>query len=199
MARTDTLGHFLTDVADAIREKGGTNESIQASEFDTAIENLPSGGGKYAPTYVRFGSPNGNDLSYETSNLDTSNMVTMQNMFYGCNTVTSLDCSGFLSPNLTKANSMFYNCTQLLSLDLRQLTSNDEMEVDSMFANCNRLQHLDIRSFDFTNNLQYTYSMFNNVPNNCEIIVADATQKQWLNTNFSRLTNVKTVAEYEAE
>ena len=45
MARTDTLGHFLTDVADAIREKKGTSETITASDFDTEIENLPSGGG----------------------------------------------------------------------------------------------------------------------------------------------------------
>lgn len=44
MARTDTLPHFLTDVADAIREKKGTQETIQASDFDTEIENLPSGG-----------------------------------------------------------------------------------------------------------------------------------------------------------
>lgn len=45
MARTDTLPHFLTDVAEAIRTKGGTSETIQASAFDTAIANLPSGGG----------------------------------------------------------------------------------------------------------------------------------------------------------
>ena len=44
MARTDTLSHFLTDVADAIREKAGTQETIQASSFDTAIANIPSGG-----------------------------------------------------------------------------------------------------------------------------------------------------------
>lgn len=44
MARTDTLGNFLTDVADAIREKKGTNEEITASDFDTEIANLPSGG-----------------------------------------------------------------------------------------------------------------------------------------------------------
>lgn len=44
MARTDSLGHFLTDVADAIRTKGGTSATIQASNFDTAIANLPSGG-----------------------------------------------------------------------------------------------------------------------------------------------------------
>lgn len=44
MARTDTLPHFLTDVADAIRTKKGTQGTIQASDFDTEIENLPSGG-----------------------------------------------------------------------------------------------------------------------------------------------------------
>lgn len=45
MARTDTLPHFLTDVADAIREKTGESGVIQASAFDTAISNIPSGGG----------------------------------------------------------------------------------------------------------------------------------------------------------
>ena len=45
MARTDTLTNFLTDVAEAIRTKGGTTDTINASEFDTAIANLPSGGG----------------------------------------------------------------------------------------------------------------------------------------------------------
>ena len=50
MARTDTLGNFLTDVADAIRTKAGTSETIQASNFDTAISNIPSGGGNDAIT-----------------------------------------------------------------------------------------------------------------------------------------------------
>lgn len=45
MARTNNLTNFLSDVADAIREKKGTSEAIQASDFDTEIANLPSGGG----------------------------------------------------------------------------------------------------------------------------------------------------------
>lgn len=45
MARVDTLGNFLTDVADAIRTKKGSSDTILASDFDTEIENLPSGGG----------------------------------------------------------------------------------------------------------------------------------------------------------
>lgn len=46
MARTDTLPHFLTDVADAIRTKTGSSETIQASSFDTEIANI-SGGAPY--------------------------------------------------------------------------------------------------------------------------------------------------------
>lgn len=45
MARTDTLAHFLTDVASAIKTKKGSQTAIQASNFDTEIANLPSGGG----------------------------------------------------------------------------------------------------------------------------------------------------------
>lgn len=44
MARTDNLTNFLTDVADSIREKKGTTESIKASDFDTEIESISGGG-----------------------------------------------------------------------------------------------------------------------------------------------------------
>ena len=40
MARTDTLNNFLTDVADSIRSKKGTTNSIPASNFDTEIESI---------------------------------------------------------------------------------------------------------------------------------------------------------------
>lgn len=55
MARTDTLGNFLTDVAEAIREKEGTTEKISASEFDTRISNL-SGSENLDEELNRYGS-----------------------------------------------------------------------------------------------------------------------------------------------
>ena len=44
MARIDTLGNFLTDVATAIRNKKGTTDTIVASNFDTEIESIETGG-----------------------------------------------------------------------------------------------------------------------------------------------------------
>ena len=39
------LTTLFTNIAAAIREKGGTTAQIQAAQFPTAIANLPSGGG----------------------------------------------------------------------------------------------------------------------------------------------------------
>lgn len=54
MARVNNLTDFLTDVADAIREKKGTTEPINASDFDTEIQNLPSGGEDSIEDIIKF-------------------------------------------------------------------------------------------------------------------------------------------------
>lgn len=66
MARTDTLEHYLTDVADAIRAKSGTSGEIQASSFDTAIANIPSGN-SYTGSYDTTGLAN---LGWTTSEIN---------------------------------------------------------------------------------------------------------------------------------
>ena len=297
MARTDTLGHFLTDVADAIREKKGTEETILASDFDTEIENLPSGGSKYAPKFISFYNYTGldlqdliddNNISYSniistnqmfsltgatssTTNLttidiskisneangitdvngmfymrenlqsiqgldtlDTSNVTDMSGMFYECRSITNLDLSNFDTSNVTTMQSMFNHCGLLIpsgsylnlnikdfnvskvnnffymfngcklqTLDLSgwELSNSLSINMSSMFIYCNYLTHIDMRKMNFANVTNYN-NMFgyasSGVPDDCEIIVADDTQKTWITSKFSRLTNVKTVAEYEA-
>lgn len=46
MSKANNLTDFLTDVANAIRTKKGTNATIDPQDFSTEIANLPSGGGK---------------------------------------------------------------------------------------------------------------------------------------------------------
>ena len=80
MARTDTLGHFLTDVADAIREKKGSSDTIQASDFDTEITNLPSGGGGNEPICVGIrdvGSDSTVSLSITAPQMNDNNVFSI--------------------------------------------------------------------------------------------------------------------------
>ena len=233
MARTDTLPHFLTDVADAIREKGGTSETIQASSFDTAIANLPSGGGaKVKPKTISFSSSSATSIDVSAldltdvysastmfsdcyylkeivglSSLDTSNIAIMTQMFQNCGYFASgtinFDFSNFSinsCSNLEKMFMGFCHGVSNVSLDLRNFKNTNMVLVGNMFSGCTTITHIDLRQFDFVNTSGIS-SIFgtsgNGVPNNCEIIVADQTQKDYINTNVSRLTNVKTVAEYE--
>ena len=63
MAKNDNLKDFLTDVADAIREKKGTEDLINPQNFSEEIRNLQSGeGGGSASSWKYF------DMSMELPN-----------------------------------------------------------------------------------------------------------------------------------
>ena len=208
MARTNNLSNFLTDVADAIRTKKGTSETILASDFDTEIENLPSGGGSNYNALIdtsksySYGSNGGiKSLIAEVSGIDISSITNLNSFFMNCislETVATLDCT-----SATNMGDMFYACYNITNIIFSNTNTCTPNNVSNMFSYCNLLEHIDLRDFDFSNTTSYN-NMFGRdystgVPNNCEIIVKDDTQKVWITSKFSRLTNVKTVAEYEAE
>ena len=178
MARIDTLPHFLTDVADAIRTKAGTSGTIQASSFDTAIANIPSGGSKIKPKTISFQGSTETTLNIEP--LDDSDLTTMSMRFYHCDNLETLEhtevlrCAnvttftfmfGFCEllegeldlHNLNPSNvsgtidctSMFYTCSSLTDIDL----SNFEVtpsNTNNMFFNCSSLEFIDIRKMELT-------------------------------------------------
>ena len=134
------------------------------------------------------------------SNFNTENVTTMNNMFYQCENLISLDLSNFNTGKVTTMSNMFGGCKNLTSLDLSGWNTSKVTNMSSMFNNCVALTHLDIRNFDFTNVTSYS-SMFgasNGPADNCLIIVKDETAKEWVTSKFTRLTNVKTIAEYES-
>jgi hypothetical protein len=65
-----------------------------------------------------------------------------------------------------------------------------------MFYYCTSLEKIDIRSMTFDNVTNQNMAFYQ-VPNDCEIIVKDNTQKEWITSRFTNLTNVKTVAELQ--
>lgn len=174
-------------------------------------KNSASGGGggggvdlsKYidlAPSTIE--SPTGNwwAESFTLSDMTKAEIVVnnskMQYMFSGCKWAYLPKVSTNGTINNLFLNNMFQNCSVVTSLDLSGMVGTVG-RMSNMFSGCSTLMHLDIRNLTVSTSAMYSAS-FNNVPNNCEIIVKDATEKEWLTTKFSSLTNVKTVSEYES-
>ena len=83
--------------------------------------------------------------------LNTSNVTDMQNMFWYCLNLTSLDVSHFDTSKVTNMYSMFYSLGNLSSLDVSKFDTSNVTNMDYMFFGCSNLENLDLRHFDTSN------------------------------------------------
>ncbi len=67
-------------------------------------------------------------------NLNTSEVTSMEHMFYGCSSLMSLDLSSFSTESVTSMATMFYNCTALKELNLTSFSTAAVTNMASMFA-----------------------------------------------------------------
>lgn len=133
------------------------------------------------------------------SNWNTSKVTDFSRMFYNDMKLTSLDLKNWDTSSATTFEYMFFYNQILTELDLSNWTTSKVTNMGMMFYGCKALTKIDIRNFDFTKVTSYS-TMFGSSAsdgpaNNCLIIVKDDTAKSWITSKFSRLTNVKTVAE----
>ena len=91
--------------------------------------------------------------------LDTSNATDMSSMFEGCNSLVSLDLSGFNTQNVTKMSNMFSGCRFLESVNLSSFDTSKVTDMNGMFGMCFNLTNLDVSNFD-TKNVTNMSAMF---------------------------------------
>lgn len=141
-----------------------------------------------------------NNTSITAGNPVGANNEIIKYMFKNCKKLTSIDLSFiYINSHSNSLAGLFDSCTSLTTVIFGDnIKNNNFTDMTNLFNKCSSLAHVDARNISFTNVSAKT-NMMTNVPTNCEIIVADQTQKDWFATNFSSYTNVKTVAEYEAE
>ena len=153
----------------------------------------------------RFDTSNVKDMKYmfanctslkslDLSNFNTSNVTNMEEMFSHCESLTGLDLSNFNTSKVTDMLNMFQYCTSLTRLNISSFDTSNVTNMNSMFSYNSKLTYIDMRNMTFGSNLLYANSMFYTVPNNATIYVKSNTEKTWLNTNYSSLTNVIAVS-----
>ena len=82
------------------------------------------------------------------SNLDTSQVANMSNMFYACMGLTSLDLSNFDTSQVTNMSDMFGGCMGLTSLDVSNWNTSQVTNMSNMFNYCTSLTSLDLSNFN---------------------------------------------------
>ena len=79
---------------------------------------------------------------HNIENWDTSNVTTMEGMFYRCTSLTELDLSSFNTSNVVNMNVMFRYCSALETLDIRNFDMTNVTDTSSMFGSCYELREL---------------------------------------------------------
>ena len=99
---------------------------------------------------TQFSTGTNNNLlkTLNVSNLDTSQVANMSNMFYACMGLTSLDLSNFDTSQVTNMSDMFGGCMGLTSLDVSNWNTSQVTNMSNMFNYCTGLASLDLSNFD---------------------------------------------------
>ena len=84
----------------------------------------------------------------------------LQNIFYDCNSVISIDLTSFNTKKIIYMNSMFYNCYSLTSINIASFDTSQLSEMNYMFYNCSSLLNIDLSHFktDNLNFMKYTFT-----------------------------------------
>ncbi|WP_242694320.1 BspA family leucine-rich repeat surface protein, partial [Enterococcus hirae] len=121
-----------------------------------AIKKIVLAGKVVAPedsSYLFSTGTPGKDLTNVTeieglSQLDTSNVTTMSNMFYGMSSVTSLDVSSFDTSKVTDMGFMFKDMSNITSLDVSGFDTSNVTYMTYMFKDMSNITSLDVSGFD---------------------------------------------------
>lgn len=149
MAKNDNLKDFLTDVADAIREKKGTTDLINPQDFSDEIKNLPSGGdidALVARTITEYESDVIESVSNyafydcsEMTRVSAPNVKTILDLAFAyCTALSSIDF-----PHVENiALQAFYECRSLASVN----TPNLSYLKNQVFRSCRALKRIELNN-----------------------------------------------------
>ena len=165
-----TLTELFTDIANALRDKKGTTEKIEALNFASEIKNLSGGGGDSENNAIivvdglktntnSSGSGNVlNQLLEKIPLIDTSGWTSTAFLFYRCHLLKEIPQIN--TSKVTNMQSMFSECNSLSKLNLNFLDTSNVTNMQGMFNNAENLEELDIGSWDISKVTNFS-TMFN--------------------------------------
>ena len=92
--------------------------------------------------------------------IDTSDVVNMAGMFYGCESLETLDLSKFNISNVVNMAAMFNGCKSLKTLDVSEFNTSNVANMVGMFKECKALTSITFNDNIDTSNVTNMANMF---------------------------------------
>ena len=133
--------------------------------------------------------------SIDVSNLDTSSVVDMREMFKECSSLERLDLSGFDTSNVTFMADMFSRCSSLESLDLSSFDTSSVRGMGHMFHNCSKLTSITFSNKFDTSSVIYMDYMFEGCSSLTSLDLSnfDASSLEWMQYMFNGCSSLTSI------
>ncbi len=113
----------------------GTYANVTRVVFDPSFA-----GARPTTTYSWFYEMQNLQAITGIEHLNTSEVISLSQMFFRCNKLTSIDVSHFNTSKLKTLWAMFYNCSGLTTLDLSSFNTSMVTNTGYMFNSCSNLR-----------------------------------------------------------
>lgn len=148
------FGDLWPSVGRSVRNAGGDSIELFKDIITSAyvdVDNVTSFWEMFGGSSIREEGEFSSLQSIDLSNLDTSNVIYMGEMFYDLPSLTSIDLGNFDTSNVVDMRNMFHGCSSLTSLDLSSFdmnprSSGESINTDNMFSFCVNLTTIYVNS-----------------------------------------------------
>ena len=161
-SRPGTIYDLNTSINDPGWDTDGTKSYVTNVVFDPSFADFPP-----RTTFKWFYEMGNLQTITGLSYLNTSEVIYMGSMFYGCNKLTSLDLSSFNTSKVTRMGSMFFGCSNLQTIYAGNGWSTASVSIStSMFYGCTNLVGGQGTTYDASNPRDKTYARIDGGPDN---------------------------------
>ena len=127
--------------------------------------------------------------------LNTSEMTLMDEMFFSCSNLNSVDLSHFNTSKVTDMRAMFSLCSGLKSIDLSHFDTQNVENMGAMLNGCSSLTEINLSNFD-TSKARSINFIFRECTNLKEVTLGQkfvSSGNVWVDGEFDGCTNIMTV------
>ena len=166
---TNITSYVFEENSSTSGEKVGATSLTDTSVlYNDTVNVYTSGSTMYIRSYFKIFAPqNSTSLfanlsgTFSFSNFDTSQVINMSLMFYGCSKLTSLTFNNFNTSNVTNMSYMFSGCSALKSISFgTNFNTSNVTNMANMFSRCSSLASISFgTNFKTTNvtNMSYMF------------------------------------------